>query len=261
MKEKSIFLGVLSVILNFLSPEASSQKLMKLNDTLKKTTDPLSVKMRGGSIMKFDFGVYKTISAKAGWTTTKSKTKLFSSVERSESKQKSSIVMTANETDTATINISLNIQSEEVRQMVINFSKDRVAWEREEDPSKINQTRNLVALITTNRDTATWNFIYVSRESTEGRDQHESFAFITDGKTRFDIKKITVWDNGKAPTLYSVVGFEFYADGVAVAAVQNPMDTFQKKFVWLKNDLDEYIKLILAAASTVLFSFTNQLPD
>jgi len=145
--------------------------------------------------------------------------------------------------------------------MVISISKNRVAWEREEDPSKIKQTKNLVALITTNRDTVTWNFIYVSRESTERTDQDESFAFVTDGNKIFDIKKVTVWDNGKSPTLYSVVGFEFYADGVVVAAVQNPMDTFQKKFVWLKNDMDEYMKLILATASSVLFSFTDQLPD
>lgn len=52
-----------------------------------------------------------------------------------------------------------------------------------------------------------------------------------------------------------------YEDGIAVGVVQNPMDTFLKKFVWLKKDLDEYMKLILAAASSVLFSFTNQLPD
>ncbi len=258
MKQKAISLGVLLFILNFFPREALSQKVMKLNDSLKTNSEPLSVKIRGGSMMKFDFGVYRTVSAKAGWTTTKSKSKLFSSVEKSESKQKSSVVITGNEPDTATINISLNIQSEEVRQMVLSFSKDRVAWERDEDPSKIKQTKNLVALITTNRDTATWNFIYVSRESANG---NETSAFVTDGNKRFDIKKVTVWDNGKSPTLYSVVGFEFYADGIAVGAVQNPMDTFQKKFVWLKNDLDEYMKLILATASSVLFSFTNQLSD
>ena len=250
-----------STIFYFLSITLSAQKMMKLDESLNANSEAMAVKMRGGSMMKFDFGIYKTVSAKAGWTTTTSKSKLFSSVERSESKQKSSVVMTGKETDTATINISLNIKSEEVRQMVISFSKDRVAWEREEDPSKIKQTRNLVALITTNRDTITWNFIYVSRESTESRDLNESFAFVTDGNKRFDIKKVTVWDNGKSPALYSVVGFEFYEDGVAVAAVQNPMDTFQKKFVWLKKDLDEYMKLILATASSVLFSFTNQLPD
>jgi len=256
MKFGIFFLLIASFALN-----GSAQKMMMLNENLKANSEPLSVKMRGGSMMKFDFGVYKTISAKAGLTRTSSSSKFFSSVEKSESKQKSSVVMTGNETDTATINISLNVQSEEVRQMVLSISKGRVAWEREEDPSKIKQTRNVVGLITTNRDTVTWNFIYVSRESTESTDQNESFAFITDGNKRFDIKKVTVWDNGKSPTLYSVVGFEFYADGVVVAAVQNPMDTFQKKFVWLKNDLDEYLKLILATASSILFSFTNQLPD
>jgi len=260
MKQKVISLSIVFILI--VSPwEASAQKMMMLNEDLKVNSEPLPVKSRGGSMLKFDFGIYKTVSAKAGWTSTTSKSKLFSSVERSESKQKSSVIITGNGPDTATINISLNIQSEEVRQMVISISKNRVAWEREEDPSKIKQTKNLVALITTNRDTVTWNFIYVSRESTERTDQNESFAFVTDGNKRFDIKKVTVWDNGKPPTLYSVVGFEFYADGVVVAALQNPMDTFQKKFVWLTNDLDEYMKLILATASSVLFSFTNQLPD
>jgi len=253
--------GIFFLLITAIALKGSAQKMMMLNDDLKVNSEPLPVKSRGGSMLKFDFGIYKTVSAKAGWTSTTSKSKLFSSVERSESKQKSSVIITGNGPDTATINISLNIQSEEVRQMVISISKNRVAWEREEDPSKIKQTKNLVALITTNRDTVTWNFIYVSRESTERTDQNESFAFVTDGNKRFDIKKVTVWDNGKPPTLYSVVGFEFYADGVVVAALQNPMDTFQKKFVWLTNDLDEYMKLILATASSVLFSFTNQLPD
>jgi len=253
--------GIFFLLITAIALKGSAQKMMMLNDDLKVNSEPLPVKSRGGAMLKFDFGIYKTVSAKAGLTKTSSSSKLFSSVEKSESKQKSSVVITGNETDTATINISLNIQSEEVRQMVLSISKGRVAWEREEDPSKIKQTKNLVALITTNRDTVTWNFIYVSRESTESRDRDESFAFVTDGNKRFDIKKITVWDNGKSPALYSVVGFEFYADGAAVAAVQNPMDTFQKKFVWLKNDLDEYMKLILATASSILFSFTNQLPD
>jgi hypothetical protein len=252
---------LLLVITQFFLQQITAQKMMLLNDNLKANSEPLPVKTRGGSMLKFDFGIYKTVSAKAGLTKTSSNSKLFSSVEKSESKQKSSVVITGNEQDTATINISLNLQSEEVRQMVISFSKDRVAWEREEDPSKIKQTRNLVALITTNRDTTTWNFIYVAMVSTESAAENKSISFVTDGNKRFDIKKVTVWDNGKSPTLYSVVGFEYSLDGEVVAAAQNPMDTFQKKFVWLKNDMDEYIKLILAAATTVLLNYTNQLPD
>ena len=55
---------------------------MMLNEKLKANSEPLSVKMRGGSMMKFDFGIYKTVSAKAGLTKTSSSSKLFSSVEK-----------------------------------------------------------------------------------------------------------------------------------------------------------------------------------
>ena len=72
MKFRIFFLLITAIAL-----KGSSQKLMMLNEDLKVNSEPLSVKTRGGSMMKFDFGVYKTISAKAGWTTTKSKTKLF----------------------------------------------------------------------------------------------------------------------------------------------------------------------------------------
>jgi hypothetical protein len=84
-----------------------------------------------------------------------------------------------------------------------------------------------------------------------------SAGVITNGDKNVDIRSVSLWDNGRSPTLYSVVGFQFYIEGVAVAAVQNPMDTFQKKFVWLKNDLDENMKLIISSAAVVLLSFTN----
>jgi len=258
MKQQIFSLAILVFTLNIFPKEASSQKVMKLNDSLKTSSDPLSVKIRGGSIMKFDFGHYKTLSAKGGLIKTTSKSKLFSAVENSESKQKASIVMLGNESDTATINISVNEKSEAVREHVISFSKDRVAWEREEDPSKFNQTSNLVAIITTSRDTATWNFAYITMVSTENPKENKQIGIVTDGNKKIEIRTVNVWDNGKSPTFYSIVGFEFYVDGVAVAALQNPIDTFQKKFVWLKKDLDENMKLMLAAAAAVLFSFTNQ---
>ena len=86
MKFGIFFLLIASFALN-----GSAQKMMMLNENLKANSEPLSVKMRGGSMMKFDFGVYKTISAKAGLTRTSSSSKFFSSVEKSESKQKSSM--------------------------------------------------------------------------------------------------------------------------------------------------------------------------
>ena len=240
----------------FLSVLISAQKTMKVDDTLKAKSEAMLVKMRGGTLMKYDFGDYNTITAKAGWGSGKSR--MSKGIEESESKQKSFIELKNNSNDTCFINISLNETSESIRQRVISFSEGRVAWEREREPSKSSKVRNLIAAITTNIDTTTWNLVYVIQTSNQGVDQNYSYAFITDGNQSIEIKKVTVWDNGKSPRRYSVVGFEFYRDGVVVAAVQNPMDAYQKKFVWLKNDLDEYMKLILASASSVLFSFTNQ---
>jgi hypothetical protein len=257
MKQKILALAILVFILELFPREASSQKIMKLSDDLKSNSDPLSIKIRGGSLLKFDFGVYKTISAKGGVTRTKSSSKLFSSIEKSESKQKSSIVMENSASDTATINISVNETSEAVRENIIAISKGRVALEREDDPSKFKIASNIVAVITTIGDTTTWNFAYVTLVNTDNAKENRSGGMISDGNRKIEIKNITIWDNGKSPTLYSVVGYEFYVDGVAVAAMQHPPDTFQKKFVWMKNGLDEKMKLVVASAMAVLFSLTN----
>ena len=260
MKQQIFSLTILVIFLNIFCWEVSAQKIMKLDDSLKANNEPLSVKIRGGSILKYDFGIYKTLSSKAGMVRTKSSSKLFSSMEKSESKQKASIVVGNNVADTATISISVNATSEEVRENVIAISKGRVALEREDDPSRFKMASNLIAIITTSGDTATWNFAYVTLENTENSKENRSGGMISDGEKKIEIKNITVWDNGKAPTFYYVVGYEFYVDGVAVAAMQHPMDTFQKKLVWMKNGLDEKLKLIIAAAMNVLFAFTNQPP-
>ena len=243
-----------------LASLASSQKIMKLDDSLKASTQSLTVKMRGGSMLKYDFGVYKTISAKPGLEKTRTTSKLFSAMEETESKQKASIIMTGDDRDTVTSNISINVKSKEFRERVISISKGRVAWEREQDPSRIEQDRNLVAMITTSVDTTTWNLIYLAQLNTESRQPVSKSGVLSDGNKQIEIRDVTVWDNGKSPTFYSTVGFEFYSDGVAIAAVQSPADTFQKKFVWLRKNLDEETKLVLAGASAILLSFAVQMP-
>jgi hypothetical protein len=44
---------------------ASAQKIMRLDETLKANSEPLTVKMRGGSMIKYDFGVYKNNNSQA----------------------------------------------------------------------------------------------------------------------------------------------------------------------------------------------------
>jgi hypothetical protein len=256
MKRYLLFFSLIT-----LGLATAAQKEMKLNDSLKASAESFPVKMRGGSMLKYDFGVYKTIKAKPGLEKSTTKSKLFSAMEETESKQKASIVMTGNGNDTVITNISINVKSKEVREHVISISKGRVAWEKEEDPSTVQQNRNLVAVITTNRDTMTWNLIYIAQLNTQGSQTSNTSCVLTDGNKTIEIRNVTVWDNGKSPTFYSTIGFEFYSDGIAIGAVQNPADTFQKKFVWLQKDLDEKMKLILAGAFSALLSFTAQMPS
>jgi len=250
--------GVCFLVIAAFALNGSAQKMMKLNDALKTNSEPMPVKMRGGSMMKYDFGEYKTILAKAGWNSSKSGRSR--GIEESESKQKASIELKGNSNDTCFINISLNETSESIRERVVSLSKNRVAWEREQEPSKVSKLTNIVATITTSADTSTWNFVYVVKMSNQGAEQNYSSGFLTDGTQKIEIKSIRVWDNGKTPTFYSEVGYEFDLDGVVIAAVQNPMDTLQKKFVWLKNGLDARTKLILAAAAAIVLTFHNQTP-
>jgi hypothetical protein len=159
----------------------------------------------------------KTITAKPGLEKSKTTSKLFSAIEVTESKQKASMVMTGNENDTAIMNISVNVKSKEVREKFMSYSKGRITWEREEDPSTIEQNRNLVAVITTNRDTISWNLIYIAQLTTE-KSSSNGNGVLTDSSKTIEIRNVTVWDNGKSPTFYSTVGFEFYSDGVSIAS-------------------------------------------
>jgi hypothetical protein len=55
-----------------------------------------------------------------------------------------------------------------------------------------------------------------------------------------------------------ICGYEFILDGRAIAAVQSSIDTFQKKYVWLRDDLDDTMKSFLAAAAASLMVHTDE---
>ena len=49
-----------------------------------------------------------------------------------------------------------------------------------------------------------------------------------------------------------LIGYDFSMNGQVVGAVQASMDSSQKKLVWFRNDMDEQLKLVLAAASAAM---------
>ena len=104
---------ILLIFILIAGPDASAQKLMKIDSALKANSEAIPLKMKGGitigAIMKYQFGPYQVISTKAGWG--KSKSNISKKTETTESKQKASFILTANEKDTISTNLSINIKT------------------------------------------------------------------------------------------------------------------------------------------------------
>jgi len=226
------------------SSNAYAQKIMKLDNELKANSKPMEAKRKGiSSVGKYQFGPYRIVSGKAGWTTTTSRKRLFSFETKSESKKKSSFIFVANDKDTVLVNTSTNTK---VSETVIS------------DESMLNQSNdNYIAIISPSADTVVWKMIVVFRSGPEVEGNFRAEGILTNGVTNIQIREIKQWEDGKSPVFKVICGYEFLIDNKSIAAVQSSLDTFQKKFVWLNQNLDERMKSVLAAASASLMVHTD----
>lgn len=227
-----------------ISPFVSGQKTIKLDAELKAGCNPLEAKRKGiSSIGKYQFGIYKIVSGKAGWITTKSRSHLFSFETQSESKSKSSFVFVVNDNDTILVNTSTNTISSETNAgafSMLNESND-----------------NFTALIAPESDTVVWNLILVFRSGSDVEGNFKADGILTDGQVNLTIRQVKQWEDGRSPAFNPVLGYAFYLENTAVAAVQTSIDMAQKKFVWLKQDLNENFKSVLAASSAALMIYSD----
>jgi hypothetical protein len=232
------------VIILAYSLTTYGQKIMKLDNELKSNSKPMEAKRKGiSSIGKYEFGPYKIVSGKAGWTTTKSNKKFFSFETQSESKKKSSFVFVANDKDTILVNTSTNAKFSETE-------LGNMSWLN-------NRNENYVAIIAPAADTTEWRMILVSNSGEAIKGNFQASGILTNGVTNIQIIEVKQWEDGKTPTFKMICGYEFIMDNKSIAAVQSSLDTFQKKFVWLLQDLDERMKSVLAAASASLMIHTD----
>ena len=224
---------------------ASSQKVMKINDSLKNNCEMMEVKAGGlRAIHRYEFGPYRVVSGKAGITTTKSNSKFFSRFTQSESTQKSSFVFVGNTTDTVLVNTftSSKIETKTTRSLVFGSEGARV----ERGNELQNGVDSFVAVISLPDDTTDWQLI--SSAQYKASDNYKSNWVLTDGKTEIEIRKVIESDNGKKSLLWLSEGYEFFLDNKSIAAVQ----TMMKQFVWFSKDLNQNMKLIIASAAATL---------
>ena len=220
----------------------TGQKLMKLDTDLKGNSEFLEVKRKAVTTMpiKYTYGPYRIVSGKTGWTKSKSNTKFFSWETKIESKKKSSLVFVGHDKDTVTVNMSTNTSMRE-----LNVS----------DWSMLSEsTENFAAIMNTSLDTVTWRLMLVSRSGADVEGNFRAQGVITNGTHEIQIREVKQWEGGKGAAFKSIIGYEYFNGNQSIGAVQASPDTFQKRFVWLRKDLDEQTKLVLAAASAAIMN-------
>ena len=87
-------------------------------------------------------------------------------------------------------------------------------------------------------------------------DPSSAFTFeggLTDGETKYDLLPVIEWAEGKSPMMsIGIPGYELLKDNKPVAAIQAPFNTLQKKYVWIRKDLDPSTRFLLACALAAL---------
>jgi hypothetical protein len=245
MKTLRIITAVLTMIL-ISSTISYGQKIMKLNIDLKSGSQPVEAKRKGmSSVGKYEFVPYKIVSGKGGWSTTTSNKKMFSFKTKSESKSKSSFVFTINDKDTINVNTATNTKFTETEVGNFGFLN--------------NSVDNYSAIIAPEYDTTLWKMVVTFNMGEDVNGNFKAAGAMTNGKMTIEIREVRVWEDGKTPMMKAICGYEFYLDNTAIAAVQSCLDTTKKKFVWLKQDFDQPIKNILAAASAALMVHTDSM--
>jgi len=252
MKKLPLFI----VIMLIYSSNADGQKMMKLDDELKTYSQPMEAKRKGiSTVGKYEFGPYKIVSGKAGWTITKSKERfvlvnsfkapIFNLDYNTESKNKSSFVFIANDKDTLLVNLTTNSKASETY-------IGPLSW--------LNQSNeNYITMISPVADTSKWVMILNTNSGAKVEGNYTAEGVLTDGVTNIEIREVKQWEDGKSPAFGMICGYEFYVDNHSIAAVQSCLDTTKKKFVWLYPDLDEKIKSVIAAASASLMVHTDEM--
>ena len=242
MKYLILFIAQSYILLTINVSTAVAQKEMALEPALLKNSAPMLAKPKGiGTVTKYQFGPYKIASGKAGLNVTKSTSSIFSATTESSSKNKLSFVFVKDEKDSVVVNVSVNTNSSELN------SQFFPGW------SAVNERQeNYIAIFSIPDDTATWRMIIANLEGMNKKGSDHFDGLLTDGRVILQMKEVNEWNTGKKGMMGLPLGHTFHLEGDPIAAVQASEDTFVKKTVWIRQDLDPKLQLILAAASAAM---------
>ena len=250
---KIIPLALLIIGLQLASTQVSSaQKLIRIDERLKINSQQMKAKRKGvSSVGKYEFGPYRVISGKGGWTKSSSKSPLFSDNSSMKSSSSKSFVFVNDKSDTAIANISIaeNVEIDEGSWFIRTFTN----WAEAEVQ---NGEGIFECTFSYSCDTAQWNLVVIYPVLTEvdgmyQMDDHTEFrGVLSNNQTLIEIAEVTINDQGKSPLLNPVKGYEFWQDSKALAAVQ--VFPVNRVHVWLRDDLDAELSFVLASAAAAM---------
>lgn len=246
---KTIKIVFICLLTGFMLANTYAQRYIRTDTELKANSDAWQVSRKGiSAIGKYQFGPYKVVSGRAGWAKENFKRGIFSDDVKISFEQKKSFVFVSNETDTIKVNSSLSVLSEMTDKNPLVFRK-LFGWHDYE----VKQSKEtFMASFDIKNDSTVWSLVLVYPVPMQDEfdmsiwdNKTEFYGILTNGLINIEIKRVLEQENGKTSILNPIFGYEFFMDGRSIAALQD--FPIHRMLVWVRNDLDENHKSIIAA--------------
>ena len=250
-------------------PATAAPKHILLTDSLLANSDPWDVS-QGAELMgtsKWRFGEYAVV-AKQGWTTGGSWTNLFGTKTENQAATKFSSVVNNPNTDSAFV-LGAHVFTSKSNPGLDLGNGSFVGGD-----GRTVEADRFMASITLNGDTTVWTLSIRASdvsdrqgESIEGRAAHA--ATLTSGERRIVLNPVFSKKLAKSPSILSQVatsfrppamGYEFVEDGRSLCAVEyfsSGLAGSAKNTIWLDRNIDQRMRLLLAAAMTAVLQLQS----
>jgi len=247
----NLFKTVFIFVITLLSLHAFSQKNIIIDEDLDAHSEALKVKMGAqgfGKIAKWKFGEYAVVQSKNGGTTTKSKSNFWNTKTESKSSHRFSFTLCNANTDSAFVNAEENAETKAIQGFLVaeNFSVG--------NDELLLDNNNFTTSIQFNGDTSdVWVMLINTSVGSESENSGKAVLFSRERK--IIIVSTSSNKNDSDKKMFPALGYEFIEDEKALGAVQylgSGMARYNKNIVWIRDDLDQKMKLILAAACTAI---------
>lgn len=247
---------LLAFFVIFAGTTNAQKKGIIISENLVANSKPLKVKMgaqKMGKIWSFKFGDYAVTDSKNGWTTTTSKSNLFNTKTESKSTEKFAFTLTSKTGDYAKVNAANNIEIKTLQETEL-FAGFYIG-----DDEVLLDSRNFTAFINLNQDTTEIWILYMN-VTTGNTVDNGGTAFLTNGERKIFIISTDSNKNGTDSRTFPALGYEFFENEQPVCALQyfgGGAFGMNKNIVWIHDNLNSEMKLILAAAMTSVLQLKN----